>query len=159
MEAAIDPLLCRYQGTGSVLRRSDRYSPDLPDSYSACVSEQRPVGATSSCSRKREFYTCSSALERFDHMMMQLGDTSCVEDCERGECVRGSSGSYMGTFGKAPWRPQQELCAHNAVVLHENPYAALHADSDLDAEPDASVYEQPFDHRTIESRPTSPLGS
>lgn len=68
-----------------------------------------------------------------------------------------------GTFGKAPWRPQQELCAHNGVILHENPYAALHADSDLDEEhalePDASVYEQPYDHRTIESFPTSPLGS
>ncbi|KAL0196572.1 hypothetical protein M9458_010144, partial [Cirrhinus mrigala] len=169
MEAAIDPLLCHYQGPmGSLLRRSNRYSPDLPDTYSACASEQRPVGTGSSCSRKRDFYTCSSALEPFDHMMMQLPDTSCVEDCERGECVLGSSGSYMGeseqifinrqtgntysTFGKAPWRPQQELCAHNGVILHENPYAALHADSDLDeehaAEPDASVYEQPaFPHR------------
>uniref|UniRef100_A0A673JVC1 Leucine-rich repeats and immunoglobulin-like domains protein 3 n=1 Tax=Sinocyclocheilus rhinocerous TaxID=307959 RepID=A0A673JVC1_9TELE len=58
----------------------------------ACAS----VGAASSCSRKCEFYTCSSALEPFDHMMMQLGDTSCVEDCESGECVLGSSGSYMG---------------------------------------------------------------
>uniref|UniRef100_A0A8C2IZA5 Leucine-rich repeats and immunoglobulin-like domains 3 n=1 Tax=Cyprinus carpio TaxID=7962 RepID=A0A8C2IZA5_CYPCA len=62
----------------------------------SCASEQRPLGASSSCSRKCEFYTCSSALEPFDHMMMQLGDTSCVEDCERGECVLGSSGSYMG---------------------------------------------------------------
>uniref|UniRef100_A0A9J7ZHT2 Ig-like domain-containing protein n=1 Tax=Cyprinus carpio carpio TaxID=630221 RepID=A0A9J7ZHT2_CYPCA len=159
MEAAIDPLLCHYQGpVGSLLRRSPRYSPDLQDTFSACASEQRPLGASSSCSRKCEFYTCSSALESFDHMMMQLGDTSCVEDCERGECVLGSSASYMGTFGKAPWRPQQELCAHNAVILHENPYAALHADSDLDSER-ASVYEQPLDHRTIESFPSSPLGS
>lgn len=120
MEAAIDPLLCHYQGpVGSLLRRSPRYSPDLHDTFSgewrrdrpvcvcvinpdlffsraACASEQRPVGATSSCSRKHEFYTCSSALEPYDHMMMQLGDTSCVEDCERGECVLGSSASYMG---------------------------------------------------------------
>ncbi|XP_016101103.1 leucine-rich repeats and immunoglobulin-like domains protein 3 [Sinocyclocheilus grahami] len=155
MEAAIDPLLCHYQGpVGSLLRRSNRYSPDLHDSCSACAS----VGAASSCSRKCEFYTCSSALEPFDHMMMQLGDTSCVEDCESGQCVLGSSGSYMGTFGKAAWRPQQELCAHNAVILQENPYAALHADSDLDEE-HASVYQQPLDHRTIESVPTSPLGS
>lgn len=65
-----------------------------------------------------------------------------------------------GTFGKAPWRPQQELCSHNGVILHENPYAALHADSDLDVmEPDTGVYEQPFDNRTIESFPASPLGS
>uniref|UniRef100_A0A8C1VDD3 Leucine-rich repeats and immunoglobulin-like domains 3 n=1 Tax=Cyprinus carpio TaxID=7962 RepID=A0A8C1VDD3_CYPCA len=71
-------------------------NPDLFFSRAACASEQRPVGATSSCSRKHEFYTCSSALEPYDHMMMQLGDTSCVEDCERGECVLGSSGSYMG---------------------------------------------------------------
>uniref|UniRef100_A0A8C2GPA1 Leucine-rich repeats and immunoglobulin-like domains 3 n=1 Tax=Cyprinus carpio TaxID=7962 RepID=A0A8C2GPA1_CYPCA len=100
MEAAIDPLLCHYQGpVGSLLRRSPRYSPDLQDTFSGerpCASEQRPLGASSSCSRKCEFYTCSSALESFDHMMMQLGDTSCVEDCERGECVLGSSGSYMG---------------------------------------------------------------
>ncbi|XP_059360653.1 leucine-rich repeats and immunoglobulin-like domains protein 3 isoform X1 [Carassius carassius] len=94
MEAAIDPLLCHYHGPmGSLLRRSKRYSPDLTDSFSA--SEQRPVGATSSCGRKCEFYPCGSALESFDHMVMQLGDTSCAEDCERGECVLGSSGSYM----------------------------------------------------------------
>uniref|UniRef100_A0A8C1E8E9 Ig-like domain-containing protein n=1 Tax=Cyprinus carpio carpio TaxID=630221 RepID=A0A8C1E8E9_CYPCA len=71
-------------------------NPDLFLSRAACASEQRPLGASSSCSRKCEFYTCSSALESFDHMMMQLGDTSCVEDCERGECVLGSSASYMG---------------------------------------------------------------
>ncbi|XP_067246879.1 leucine-rich repeats and immunoglobulin-like domains protein 3 [Chanodichthys erythropterus] len=154
MEAAIDPLLCHYQGpVGSLLRRSNRYSPDLPDTFTVCPSEQRP----DSYSRKRELYTCSSALEPFDHMMMQLpAETSCVEDCERGECVLGSSGSYMGTFGKAPWRPQQELCSHNGVILHENPYAALHTDSDLDVmEPDTGVYEQPFDNRTIESFPAS----
>uniref|UniRef100_A0A671TA70 Leucine rich repeats and immunoglobulin like domains 3 n=1 Tax=Sinocyclocheilus anshuiensis TaxID=1608454 RepID=A0A671TA70_9TELE len=35
MEAATDPLLCHYQGpVGSLLRRSNRYSPDLHDSYS-----------------------------------------------------------------------------------------------------------------------------
>uniref|UniRef100_A0A672QUH9 Leucine-rich repeats and immunoglobulin-like domains protein 3 n=1 Tax=Sinocyclocheilus grahami TaxID=75366 RepID=A0A672QUH9_SINGR len=35
MEAAIDPLPCHYQGpVGSLLRRSNRCSPDLPDTYS-----------------------------------------------------------------------------------------------------------------------------
>lgn len=50
-----------------------------------------------SCGRNREFYTCSSALEPFDHMMpMMPADTECVEECVRGECVLGSPGAYMG---------------------------------------------------------------
>lgn len=44
MEAAIDPLLCHYQGTvGSLLRRSNRYSPDLPDTFTGeRVTPQTP---------------------------------------------------------------------------------------------------------------------
>ncbi|XP_051546506.1 leucine-rich repeats and immunoglobulin-like domains protein 3 [Myxocyprinus asiaticus] len=165
MEAAIDPLLCHYQGpVGSLLRRGNRYSPDFTDTYTGCPSEQRFVcrDSYSTSSRTRDLYACTS--EPFDHMMQLPAaglhlqtDTSCPEDCERGECVlsRGSSGSFMGTFGKAPWRPQQERSSHN-----ENPYTDLHTDSDLGgehtgratADPDASVYEQPFDNsRTIES--------
>ncbi|XP_067284670.1 leucine-rich repeats and immunoglobulin-like domains protein 3 [Pseudorasbora parva] len=100
---AIDPLLRHYPlGYG--------YSPDHPDTH----TDQRPV-----C-RRREFFT--SALDPFDHMMLQLpAETSCGEDWERGECVLGSSGSYMGTFGK--WRPHSQ-------AFPEDPYASPHSDPD-----------------------------
>ncbi|XP_077053683.1 leucine-rich repeats and immunoglobulin-like domains protein 3 [Siphateles boraxobius] len=131
---AIDPMLCRYQGPVGSLRR---YSPDPPESY----TDPRLV-CSESYGRNREFYTCSSALEPFDHMMTMLStDTECVEECVRGECVLGSPGSYMGTFGKA-WRP------HPGVVLQENPYTGTHPDP-AGTHPDLDVYETPFDNRTM----------
>ncbi|NP_001103817.1 leucine-rich repeats and immunoglobulin-like domains protein 3 precursor [Danio rerio] len=158
LEAAIDPLLCHYQGpVGSLLTPGAHYSAELPDTYTVCVSEPRLL--SDSYSRKRDFYTCSSSLDPCDHMMLPHDIPSCVDDCETDQCVLPRSGSYMGTFGKAAWRPTQD---HSAVILHENPYAALHAEEELTHTPShthSSVYEQPFDSRTIDSNPTTPLGS
>nr|XP_055046623.1 leucine-rich repeats and immunoglobulin-like domains protein 3 [Misgurnus anguillicaudatus] len=164
MEAAIDPLLCQYQG----LRRGNQYSTDMPESYN-----DPPLVCRDSYSsyRMRDFYTCGSSSlpsEPFDHVMQLSAagqmDRSCVDDCERGfDLTRSSSGSYMGTFGKAPWRPQQELCSYNRVDLHENPYTASDPEEEhtghalthnTTTDPHASLYEQPFDDRTIESFPT-----
>lgn len=77
----------------------------------------------------------------------------------------------LGTFGKAPWRPQQDLypglctsITHSGVKLHENPYATLDTDSDheedlshhLTADLDIGVYEQPFEsNRMVSSQPCS----
>uniref|UniRef100_A0A7N8WQ19 Leucine rich repeats and immunoglobulin like domains 3 n=1 Tax=Mastacembelus armatus TaxID=205130 RepID=A0A7N8WQ19_9TELE len=71
--------------------------------------------------------------------------------------------SHSGTFGKTPWRPQQDLCTgfgpslamQNGIALHENPYAAPDTDSEHEenslgrdsvSEQSNSVYEQPFDN-------------
>ncbi|XP_056312273.1 leucine-rich repeats and immunoglobulin-like domains protein 3 [Danio aesculapii] len=154
LEAAIDPLLCHYQGpVGSLLTPGAHYSAELPDTYTVCVSEPRLL--SDSYSRKRDFYTCSSSLDPCDHMMLPHDITSCVDDCEM-DLPR--SGSYMGTFGKAAWCPAQD---HSAVILHENPYAALHTEEELThthSHAHSSVYEQPFDSRTIDSNHTA-LGS
>ncbi|KAG5830333.1 hypothetical protein ANANG_G00309350 [Anguilla anguilla] len=43
--------------------------------------------------------------------------------------------TFMGTFGKVPWRPPPELCAalsRDPALLHENPYVAADADADPD---------------------------
>ncbi|KAA0720851.1 Leucine-rich repeats and immunoglobulin-like domains protein 3 [Triplophysa tibetana] len=130
MEVVIDSLLCQYQ------TRGNQYNTELPESY----SDQPLVcrDSYSSC-RTRDFYTCRASLpiEPVDHVMqlsssgvhMQT-DQFCVDDCDRGSC----SGSYMGTFGKVPWRTQQELCSYNKVDLHENSYTALNTDSDREEE-------------------------
>lgn len=82
-----------------------------------------------------------------------------------------------GTFGKAPWRPQQEfypefgpppLALHNSMMLHENPYAALDTDSEHEEDKNSvqsknskseseksgnNIYEQPYDlNRTATSQ-------
>ncbi|XP_072528739.1 leucine-rich repeats and immunoglobulin-like domains protein 3 [Salminus brasiliensis] len=190
IEAAIDPLLCHYQGPiGSLLRRGNLYGSEPTDTYIGCTADQRDSYSTAlHNSKKREHYPCASlSSDPFDYMspglLMQLPNGSihggphlqsecpCPGECEGGECgqPRLFSGSYMGTFGKGPWRPQQEmypgLCAsvsHNGVTLHENPYAALDTDSDHEedlsqhpaADRDSSVYEQPFEsNRTLSSQP------
>uniref|UniRef100_A0A8C7T8A6 Ig-like domain-containing protein n=1 Tax=Oncorhynchus mykiss TaxID=8022 RepID=A0A8C7T8A6_ONCMY len=85
--------------------------------------------------------------------------------------------SLAGTFGKAPWRPQQELypgfgppplALHNSMMLHENPYAALDTDSEREEDKNSvqskiskseseksgnNIYEKPYDlHRTATSQ-------
>lgn len=71
--------------------------------------------------------------------------------------------SSTGTFGKTPWRPQQDLytgfgpplVTHNGITLHENLYTSPDADLEngensltKDSEQSNCVYEQPFDSRT-----------
>ncbi|KAI4878864.1 hypothetical protein NFI96_012047 [Prochilodus magdalenae] len=209
MEAAIDPLLCHYQGPiSSLLRRGNLYGPEPTDTYTgellsthkqntlvsgfqSCTANQSPVcrdsySATLPSSKKRDYYPYAASLssDPFEHvspgLLMQLptgglpgpphlqNECPCPGECEGGECGQPQlfSGSYMGTFGKAPWRPQQELyptlcnsVSHNGVTLHENPYAALDTDSDHEEHPaadlDSSVYEQPYNNRIFSSQACS----
>ncbi|KAM9328840.1 leucine-rich repeats and immunoglobulin-like domains protein 3 [Pholidichthys leucotaenia] len=187
MEAAIDPLLCHYQGPiGSLLRRENIYTADPSDVYTGCSIDQRPVCFDSysgsltnpkrrDCFLSEPFDLCSAAI------LMQLPNTGLPHDSsthqndhrppvEDGdavsygrphECLTPCS-SFMGTFGKAPWRPQQDLypgfsppsLTHNGTTVHENPYVAPHLDSDNEdskdssSEQSSSMYEQPFDIRT-----------
>lgn len=117
MEAVIDPLLCPYQPSASLVSRGNQYT-ELPESYSgqSCTitstphlcscspcnvsspSDQRLVCRDSySDYRTRDFFTCRS--DCVDHVMQLSSagvhlqtDQFCVDDCERGSC----SGSYMG---------------------------------------------------------------
>uniref|UniRef100_G3Q5W8 Leucine-rich repeats and immunoglobulin-like domains 3 n=2 Tax=Gasterosteus aculeatus TaxID=69293 RepID=G3Q5W8_GASAC len=186
MEAAIDPLLCHYQGpVGSLLCRENMYSADPADVYSGYSIDQKPVCIDSySCSltnsKMRDYFLsehldlCSSSV------LMQLPNASLhlglpPQQSERrpsGEEVGGSDygkpheglsppNTFMGTFGKAPWRPNKgrdpdfssPAATHNGMTLHENPYIAPDADYDLEenslikdssSEQSNSVYEQPF---------------
>ncbi|XP_077355022.1 leucine-rich repeats and immunoglobulin-like domains protein 3 [Festucalex cinctus] len=189
MEAAsIDPLLCHYQGPISTLLRRDLYPSDLSELYTGCSVDPRPV-CSESCSgsltrSKRRDYLLS---EPFDlcsstilmqlpnaglHLGQQTGRRPSMEEAEEADYGRPHEcpppyNSFMGSFGKSPWRPPQDLCsgygpppaACQRNNLHENPYTAA-ADTDSDGEEDksnkdsrfASVYEQPFDsNRTVVS--------
>ncbi|XP_031721676.1 leucine-rich repeats and immunoglobulin-like domains protein 3 isoform X2 [Anarrhichthys ocellatus] len=187
MEAAIDPLLCHYQGPiGSLLRRENMYSADPSEVFTGCSIDQKPVCIDSysgslTNSKMRDYFLS----EHFDlcssSVLMQLPNASLhhgpppqqsdrrpsaeeVEANDYGkphECLSPSN-NFMGTFGKAPWRPNKDfypgfpppLVTHNGITLHENPYAAPDADSDLEenilikdsaSDQNDSVYEQPFD--------------
>ncbi|KAB5542124.1 hypothetical protein PHYPO_G00087830 [Pangasianodon hypophthalmus] len=177
MEVAIDPLLCHFQGPiSTLLRRGNLYGPEPTDTYTGCTADQRLMCRDSYSPslpslKKREYYTYTPSLssDPFDHMSPGM-----LVQREGGECVQSQlpSASYMGTFGKAPWRPQQELypslctsLSHKGATLHENLYTPLDYDSEheedlsahslsqnLKVDPDSSVYELPFDsNRTVES--------
>lgn len=188
MEASIDPLLCHYQGPiGSLLRR-DIYSNDPSDVYPGSSIDQRPVCIDSYSgslpSSKRRDYFLS---EPFDSsVLMQLHNGPSHHQSERHPSVEDGDvndygqtleclsprNTFMGTFGKAPWRPQQDLypgfgptsVTHNGITLHENPYAAPDSDSDneenrytrhLGLDQSSSVYEQPFDSSRTDAIPQS----
>ncbi|XP_028256007.1 leucine-rich repeats and immunoglobulin-like domains protein 3 isoform X2 [Parambassis ranga] len=183
MEAAIDPLLCHYQGPiGSLLHRDNIYSLDPSEAYTGCSIDQKPDAYSGSLtsSKRRDYFLsehfdlCSSAI------MVQLPNTSQHHNLshqqsnrrpsiEEGEVIDygrphdfpSPCNTFMGTFGKAPWRPQQDLyprfsppsVTHNGMTLHENPYTAPDTDSDhednsvnKDSSSEQSVYEQPFDN-------------
>ncbi|KAL7371033.1 hypothetical protein ABVT39_016921 [Epinephelus coioides] len=195
MEAAIDPLLCHYQGPiSSLLRRDNMYPTDPSEVLTGCSMDQRPVcidsysgNLTSSKMRdylmSEHFDLCSSSI------LMQLPNASLhhglshqqndrrssVEEVEGNDYGRAHeclppSATFMGTFGKAPWRPHKDLytgfgppsVTHNGITLHENPYAAPDAESDLEensftkdssSEQSNSVYEQPFDSSRTDAIP------
>ncbi|KAK2858804.1 hypothetical protein Q5P01_003424 [Channa striata] len=189
MEAAIDPLLCHYQGPiGSLLRRENMYTTDPSDVFTGCSMDQRQVCIDSysgslTSSKRRDYFlsdhldVCSSTV------LMQLPNASLVHSSSHQQSDRRPSteegdlndygrpheclspcNTFMGTFGKAPWRPQNDIYTGfdpppvmcNRVTLHENPYAAPDGDSDHEnflpkdsaSEQSSSVYEQPFDSRT-----------
>uniref|UniRef100_A0A8C8CUB1 Ig-like domain-containing protein n=1 Tax=Oncorhynchus tshawytscha TaxID=74940 RepID=A0A8C8CUB1_ONCTS len=139
MEAAIDPLLCHYQGPiSSLLRRGNMYTEESSEAFTGWSQHVNVSGLT---------------------------------------LYLPPSFSLTGTFGKAPWRPQQELypgfgppplALHNSMMLHENPYAALDTDSEREEDKNSvqsknskseseksgnNIYEKPYDlHRTATSQ-------
>uniref|UniRef100_A0A8C7D2F5 Leucine-rich repeats and immunoglobulin-like domains 3 n=1 Tax=Oncorhynchus kisutch TaxID=8019 RepID=A0A8C7D2F5_ONCKI len=139
MEAAIDPLLCHYQGPiSSLLRRGNMYTEESSEAFTGWSQHVNVSGLT---------------------------------------LYLPPSFSLAGTFGKAPWRPQQELypgfgppplALHNSMMLHENPYAALDTDSEREEDKNSvqsknskseseksgnNIYEQPYDlNRTATSQ-------
>ncbi|XP_051911931.1 leucine-rich repeats and immunoglobulin-like domains protein 3 [Hippocampus zosterae] len=192
MEAAsIDPLLCHYQGPISTLLRRDLYPTDLSEVQTGCSVDLRPVCAESysgslNRSKRRDyllsepFDLCSSTiLMQLPNASLHLGPSHqqtgrrpSMEEAEAANYGRPHEcpppyNSFMGTFGKSPWRPQQDshagfgpppaMCHGNS--LHENPYTAADAESageedgcnkDSDSEQSRSVYEQPFDSNSTD---------
>ncbi|KAL0962863.1 hypothetical protein UPYG_G00346480 [Umbra pygmaea] len=211
MEAAIDPLLCHYQGPiGSLLMRGNMYTGEPSDTFTGCAMDQRSICLNSygslTSSKRRDCYPCGVALQDpFDHgspsVLMQMPNGSLCHGPahleghspssmdEGDESIYGrpqetklsSSTTFMGTFGKAPWRPQQELypgfgpaplALHSSMILHENPYAALDTDSEQEEDRNSiqskdytseseqsanNIYEQPYDlNRTASSQQSRP---
>ncbi|XP_055761526.1 leucine-rich repeats and immunoglobulin-like domains protein 3 [Salvelinus fontinalis] len=208
MEAAIDPLLCHYQGPiSSLLRRGNMYTEEPSEAFTGCAIDQRPICIDSysgslTSSKRRNYYPCGGALQDpFDHgspsVLMQMPNGSSfhgphhllgegppsMDEGDGSEYGRpretrlSSSNTFMGTFGKAPWRPQQEfypgfgpppLALHNSMMLHENPYAALDTDSDREEDKNSvqsknstseseksgnNIYEKPYNlNRTATSQ-------
>ncbi|KAM9771564.1 leucine-rich repeats and immunoglobulin-like domains protein 3 [Syngnathus typhle] len=174
MEAAsIDPLLCHYQGPISTLLRRDLYPTELAEVYTGCSVDPRPVCTESysgSLTRpKRQDYLLSEPFDLCSStILMQLPNASLhlgpshqqtgrrpsMEELEPSdyECPPPYN-SFMGTFGKSPWRPQQDLysgCGPLPTTCNENPYAGVDTESDREednseSEQSRSVYEQPFD--------------
>ncbi|XP_008314176.1 leucine-rich repeats and immunoglobulin-like domains protein 3 [Cynoglossus semilaevis] len=187
MEAAMDPLLCHYQGPmGSLLRRDNMYSTDPSEVFTGCSMDQRPKCVDSysgslTASKKRDYFpsehfdVCSSTvLMQFPSVGLHHG--SCHQQSDRRPSVEEGDGNdfirphefippcntFMGTFGKTPWRSQHESytgisppsVAHNVKVPHENPYVAPDIDSDQEernltpdptSEQKSSICEQLFD--------------
>lgn len=186
LEAAIDPLLCHYQGPiGSLLRRDNLYATDPSEIYTGCSIDQKPPcmdysGGLPSSKRKdyllsESFDLCSSAvLMQVPNGCLHSGQAQqnserhlSVDEGEPNdygtECLSPYN-TFMGTFGKAPWRPQQDLypafipppVTHNGMTLHENPYTAPDSDSESEDHPrdsELSVYEQPYDSNRTDPIP------
>ncbi|XP_061663502.1 leucine-rich repeats and immunoglobulin-like domains protein 3 [Syngnathoides biaculeatus] len=185
MEAAsIDPLLCHYQGPISTLLRRDFYPSELSEGYTGCTVDPRPVCAetcSGSLTKRMDyilsepFDLCSSTiLMQLPNAGLHLGPSThhngrrpSMEEAEPANYGQANESpppynGFMGTFGKSPWRAQQDLhsgyspppTACNGNSLHENPYTAPDVDSDREeddcnkdseSEQSHSVYEQPFD--------------
>ncbi|XP_061617824.1 leucine-rich repeats and immunoglobulin-like domains protein 3 isoform X1 [Phyllopteryx taeniolatus] len=193
MEAAsIDPLLCHYQGPISTLLRRDLYPTELSEVYTGCSVDPRPVCAetySGSLTKRMDyllsepFDLCSSTiLMQLPNAGLHLGPSNhqnsrcpSMEEAEAANYSRANEcpppyNGFMGrscTFGKSPWRRQQDLhsgygpppaaCTGNS--LHENPYTAPDVDSDREenncnkdsgSEQSHNVYEQPFDSNSMD---------
>ncbi|XP_041113971.1 leucine-rich repeats and immunoglobulin-like domains protein 3 [Polyodon spathula] len=192
MEAVMDPLLCHYQGTiGSVCTRGNLYGTDPSDGacFNGCTPDERPVciepyeGNIKYC-KSKEYYPCTHPLEDpFDQaaasMLMQLPNgclhssvhtqnegssaDSDIPDFNRNR-ERMPPNTFMGTFGKSLWRPQQEFYSapYNPMTLHENPYATVDTDSEPEEEnvldcadstngQSMDIYEQPFNNHLTDT--------
>ncbi|XP_064175593.1 leucine-rich repeats and immunoglobulin-like domains protein 3 [Anguilla rostrata] len=133
MEAAIDPLLCHYPGPiGSLLRRGNLYSLESPEGFTGCATDPRAAFVSSYSgglggSRRREH--CGTASPDPG----PPGPPGALHPACSPDPLPCST--FMGTFGKVPWRPPPELCAalsRDPALLHENPYVAADADADPD---------------------------
>ncbi|XP_041833581.1 leucine-rich repeats and immunoglobulin-like domains protein 3 [Melanotaenia boesemani] len=196
MEAAIDPLLFHYQGPiGSLLRQENMYSNDPSEVFTGCSIDQRQIcvdsyGGSLTNSKRKDYFLsehfdlCSStALLQLPNASLHYDPSHLQSDCQLStddldvvdygrphECISPCN-TFMGTFGKAPWRPQQDLypgfsppsVTYNGITLHENPYVTPDADSDsedsgvnrnLSSQKSNRVYEQPFD--SCRTDPISP---
>ncbi|KAK5612879.1 Leucine-rich repeats and immunoglobulin-like domains protein 3 [Crenichthys baileyi] len=158
MEAAIDPLLCHYQGPiGSLLCRDNIYPNDPSEVFTAFSFEQKPVSMDSysdslTKSKKMDyllsehFDLCPSPLmvqhpntslnhssqQRDRHQTMDEAD---VLDCGKPHKCVSPCNTFMRTFGKAAWIPHNDLqslpsVTYHGISLDENPYTALDVDSD-----------------------------
>lgn len=186
LEAAIDPLLCHYQGPiGSLLRRDNLYLTEPSEIYTGCSVDQKPpcmdyTGSLPSSKRRdyllsEPFDLCSSSvLMQMPNGSLHRGQTQQYSECQLSvddgdpndygtECLSPYN-TFMGTFGKAPWRPEQDLypafipppVTHNGMTLHENPYTAPDCDSESEDHPrdsEQSVYEQPYDSNRTDPIP------
>ncbi|KAJ8374053.1 hypothetical protein SKAU_G00046330 [Synaphobranchus kaupii] len=172
MEAAIDPLLCHYQGPiGSLLRRGNLYGPESSQDFTGSGTDPRVYSGSLTSSKRREH--CGTPLQDpFDpplpntapNSLPHLQNQGCTSDQDR-----LPSNTFMGTFGKVPWRPPQELCAalsRDPVLLHENPYVVADTDSDRDSDrtgkpqdvgcdSDTDIYDLPY---CSGRAPSYPLG-
>ncbi|KAM4711658.1 leucine-rich repeats and immunoglobulin-like domains protein 3 isoform 1-T1 [Anableps anableps] len=160
MEAAIDPLLCHYQGPiGSLLCRDNIYPNDPSEVFTGFSIDQKPVAMESyngSLTKPKKMDFLLS--EHFDvcspSLVMQLPNTSLSQgpapqqrerqtamdeedalDCGKPHKCVSPCNTFMGTFGKAPWTPHKDLyippsITYHGITLHENPYTALDVDSD-----------------------------
>ncbi|KAK0144443.1 Leucine-rich repeats and immunoglobulin-like domains protein 3 [Merluccius polli] len=87
MEAALDPLLCHYQGPiGSLLRREHMLPLDQSEAFTGCAMDQRAVLVDSysgslGSSKCREYFPCGGVpADPFDHpssgVLMQLSSAT-----------------------------------------------------------------------------------
>ncbi|XP_061570569.1 leucine-rich repeats and immunoglobulin-like domains protein 3 [Cololabis saira] len=187
MDAAMDPLLCHYQcPIGSLFCRDNIYSNEPSDAFPGCPGDQRVCveSYSGSLSKRRDYFLS----EHFDlcssSVLMQLPNAGLqpqhgerrpsAEDGDAADPGKppesvGSSNTFMGTFGKTPWRPRQDAGfpspppSYNGLTLHENPYTAPDLDLDSEredggagkdssSEPISNVYELPFDTCRTESQ-------
>ncbi|XP_015255619.1 PREDICTED: leucine-rich repeats and immunoglobulin-like domains protein 3 [Cyprinodon variegatus] len=162
MEAAIDPLLCHYQGPiGSLLCQDGMYPSEPSDGFPGFPAYQKPVSMESYSGsltkpKKREYSPfehldlCPSSLgmqhpdsgssrgspSEQGHPQPSLDEAEPVDCGKPPNCV-STCNTFMGTFGKAPWTPNKDVyvppsVTHHGLTLHENLYSALDVDSDLE---------------------------
>uniref|UniRef100_A0A3P9K8F4 Leucine-rich repeats and immunoglobulin-like domains 3 n=1 Tax=Oryzias latipes TaxID=8090 RepID=A0A3P9K8F4_ORYLA len=171
MEAAIDPLLCNYQGpVASLLRRDNIYYNEPSDVFTGCSVDQRPVcvdAGSLTDSRGKDYFTAEHFDLRPSAFLMSLPVTSLhhgpfpqqrdrrpsIEEVEVVDCGGRPDrpppyNTFMGTFGKAPWRPQQDPgfshqpVTSNGITLHQDPYAAPDVDLRGSGDTEEPSYEQ-----------------
>ncbi|XP_048863366.1 leucine-rich repeats and immunoglobulin-like domains protein 3 [Brienomyrus brachyistius] len=164
MEAAIDPLLYHYQGPfGSLLRRGNPYVPDSSDVFRTCVPDPRPT-YTDSCNgspsnpKKRECCPRRSSLQgpsdpaapgtflqqpaagapSGPFLIQGEGSPVDGDSVDQGHPWESPlSSAFMGTFGKAAWRPQADgfpAAARPLVTSAGKPYTAADSDEEPEGE-------------------------